>query len=76
MEKNLLVQRVKDENDRRIVKVISLPKGHEVIEKVIAKRQAYIRDSIKNMDVSDSKDFIKYLEIIYSSCDCCKKNRN
>lgn len=44
MEKNELVQRVRDENDRRVVRIHLLPEGERVIEEVIIKRQDYLRE--------------------------------
>ena len=44
MEKNELVLRVRDENDRRVVRIHLLPEGERVIEEVIIKRQDYLRD--------------------------------
>jgi MarR family transcriptional regulator, organic hydroperoxide resistance regulator len=44
MEKNELVQRVRDENDRRVVRIHLLPEGERVIQEVIIKRQDYLRD--------------------------------
>ena len=44
MEKNELVLRIRDENDRRVVRIHLLPEGERVIEEVIIKRQDYLRD--------------------------------
>lgn len=48
MEKNELVKRVKDENDRRVVRIHLLPEGKRIIDEVIKKRQEYLRDLLKN----------------------------
>ncbi|MCM3759725.1 MarR family transcriptional regulator [Alkalihalobacillus oceani] len=42
MEKNELVERVKDKNDRRVVRIHLLRKGQTIIEEVIKKRQDYL----------------------------------
>ena len=34
MERNELVKRVKDENDRRIVRIVVLDKGHDLIKEI------------------------------------------
>ncbi|MBM6619789.1 MarR family winged helix-turn-helix transcriptional regulator [Bacillus suaedaesalsae] len=44
MEKNELVVRVKDENDRRVVRIHLLPEGGRIIEEVIEKRQKYLEE--------------------------------
>lgn len=43
MEKHELVQRVRDENDRRVVRIHLLPEGERIIQEVIIKRQEYLR---------------------------------
>ncbi|WP_175990838.1 MarR family winged helix-turn-helix transcriptional regulator [Bacillus sp. Marseille-Q1617] len=43
MEKNELVERVKDENDRRVVRIHMLKEGERIIEEVIEKRQNYLQ---------------------------------
>lgn len=48
MEKNELVKRVKDPNDRRVVRIHLLEEGERVIEEVILKRQVYLKDLLKN----------------------------
>lgn len=44
MEKNELVVRVKDDNDRRVVRIHLLPEGGRIIEEVIEKRQKYLAE--------------------------------
>lgn len=48
MEKNELVKRVKDPNDRRVVRIHLLEEGERVIEEVILKRQVYLKELLKN----------------------------
>ncbi|MFE8703791.1 MarR family winged helix-turn-helix transcriptional regulator [Cytobacillus sp. FJAT-54145] len=48
MEKNQLVMRVKDPNDRRVVRIHLLEEGERVIEEVIKKRQLYLQEVLKN----------------------------
>lgn len=52
MERNELVKRVKDENDRRIVRIFVLPKGHELIKLVMENRINYIESIINELDES------------------------
>lgn len=48
MEKNQLVKRIKDEKDRRVVRVHLLDEGVRVIDEVIKKRQKYLSEVLKN----------------------------
>ncbi|MHC0037437.1 MarR family winged helix-turn-helix transcriptional regulator [Pseudoneobacillus sp. C159] len=48
MEKNTLVMRVKDPNDRRVVRIHLLEEGERIIEEVIDKRQAYLQGVLKD----------------------------
>jgi MarR family transcriptional regulator, organic hydroperoxide resistance regulator len=48
MEKNELVKRVKDPNDRRVVRIHLLSEGERIIEEVIKKRQVYLQEVLKN----------------------------
>ncbi|KQL57551.1 MULTISPECIES: MarR family winged helix-turn-helix transcriptional regulator [Bacillaceae] len=46
MEKNELVSRVKDESDRRVVRIHLKTKGQEIILEVIKKRQHYLAEML------------------------------
>jgi DNA-binding MarR family transcriptional regulator len=48
MEKNLLVERVKDPSDRRVVRIHLLEEGKRIIDEVIKKRQVYLEEILKN----------------------------
>lgn len=48
MEKNQLVVRVKDPNDRRVVRIHLLSEGERIIDEVIKKRQLYLQDVLVN----------------------------
>lgn len=58
MEKNELVKRVKDEKDRRVVRIHLLEEGKRIIDEVIKKRQVYLQDVLVNF----SSDEIKLLK--------------
>ncbi|MBM7555038.1 DNA-binding MarR family transcriptional regulator [Thalassobacillus pellis] len=49
MEKNNLVERVKDPKDRRVVRIHVLEKGTHIIHEVIEKRQGYLEKVLKNV---------------------------
>ncbi|AIE60954.1 MarR family winged helix-turn-helix transcriptional regulator [Bacillus methanolicus] len=53
MEKNKLVMRVKDPNDRRVVRIHLLEEGGRIIEEVIKKRQAYLQEVLRNYSVEE-----------------------
>ncbi|KKK38289.1 MarR family transcriptional regulator [Mesobacillus campisalis] len=53
MEKNKLVMRVKDPNDRRVVRIHLLEEGERIIDEVIKKRQVYLQEVLK--DFSDGE---------------------
>ncbi len=50
MEKNQLVQRVRNEQDRRVVQIHLLKEGERIIEEVIVKRQNYLREILSDFD--------------------------
>ncbi|WP_246940982.1 MarR family winged helix-turn-helix transcriptional regulator [Bacillus pinisoli] len=62
MEKNQLVVRVKDENDRRVVRIHLLEEGARIIEDVIDKRQGYLAEVLSSF----TKDEIVVLEKLLS----------
>ncbi|MEW5320869.1 MarR family transcriptional regulator [Geobacillus thermoleovorans] len=54
MERNGLVARVRDEHDRRVVRIHLLEKGERIIEEVIEKRQrdlAYVLESFSDEEI-------------------------
>ncbi|WP_040207738.1 MarR family winged helix-turn-helix transcriptional regulator [Neobacillus jeddahensis] len=55
MEKNLLVERVKDPNDRRVVRIHLLEEGNRIIDEVIKKRQVYLEEVLKNFSAEEMK---------------------
>lgn len=55
MEKNNLVIRIKDTNDRRVVRIHLLEEGARIIDEVIKKRQKYLMEVLKNFSVNEIK---------------------
>ncbi|MDF1506931.1 MarR family transcriptional regulator [Robertmurraya sp. DFI.2.37] len=53
MEKNELVKRVKDPNDRRVVRIHLLEEGERIIDEVIKKRQAYLQEVLRNFSAEE-----------------------
>lgn len=57
MEKNDLVMRVKDEKDRRVVRIHLLEEGGRIIDEVIKKRQQYLSDVLSNFSDTEIASF-------------------
>lgn len=53
MEKSQLVMRVKDPNDRRVVRIHLLEEGERIIDEVIKKRQLYLQEVLKNFSIEE-----------------------
>jgi MarR family transcriptional regulator, organic hydroperoxide resistance regulator len=53
MEKNKLVMRVKDPNDRRVVRIHLLAEGERIIDEVIKKRQVYLQEVLVNFSTEE-----------------------
>lgn len=58
MEKNELVERVKDTNDRRVVRIHLLDKGKKIIREVIQQRQVYLQNVLEDF-TQDNVDFLE-----------------
>ncbi len=65
MEKNELVQRVRDEQDRRVVRIHLLPEGERIIQEVIEKRQNYLRDLLQEFEVDEAQELLKLLKKLH-----------
>ena len=55
MEKTELVERVKDNKDRRVVRIHLLQEGERIIEEVILKRQQYLQEVLKDFSGEEIK---------------------
>ncbi|PYZ93676.1 MarR family transcriptional regulator [Salipaludibacillus keqinensis] len=58
MEKNELVERVKDTNDRRVVRIHLLDRGATIIREVINERQAYLQNVLGDFS-TENVDFLE-----------------
>ena len=65
MEKNDLVQRVRDELDRRVVRIHLLPEGERVIQEVISKRQQYLQDILVEFNEQELQDLLDNLQKLH-----------
>lgn len=65
MEKGRLVERKRDEKDKRVVIVKVLPKGYEILEEVLNKRREYLKGKLKNFSVEEMDNLNNNLEKLY-----------
>ncbi|GAF64141.1 MarR family winged helix-turn-helix transcriptional regulator [Alkalihalobacillus trypoxylicola] len=66
MEKNKLVERVKDQNDRRVVRIHMLNIGQEIIEEVVHQRQEYLREVLNNFSKEDVDFLEKSMKVLFA----------
>ncbi|WP_090082088.1 MarR family winged helix-turn-helix transcriptional regulator [Lentibacillus persicus] len=74
LEKNDLVERVKDESDRRVVRIHILSKGRTIIEEVIQKRQQYLGNVLGNFSVEQTETLNEMLTYLYEEMHHLKHN--
>ena len=66
MEKNELVMRVKDDKDRRVVRIHLLDEGERIIEEVINKRQHYLNEVLIDFTEEEVELLSKGLNRLHS----------
>lgn len=62
MERNGLIERVRDTNDRRVIRLRVLDKGSVVIDEVLVARRDYLSTILTEVDVPDKERLIQSLE--------------
>ncbi|GGB27988.1 MarR family transcriptional regulator [Virgibacillus dakarensis] len=65
MEKNKLVERVRDVNDRRVVRIHVLKKGRSIIEEVITKRQEYLGEILQSFSLEQTGTLNELLSLLH-----------
>lgn len=65
MEKNELVERIRDSNDRRVVRIQVLEKGKTIIHEVITERQKYLGDVLQNFSHEQTLQLDTLLSLLY-----------
>jgi len=65
MEKNKLVERVRDLKDRRVVRIHVLQKGEQIIHEVIEKRQDYLKEVLKDIPTDDVETLNNLLHVLH-----------
>ncbi len=65
MENNNLVVRKKDEKDKRVVRVEVLPKGYEIMEKVLEERVKFLESKMEGLEIEKRAVLREGLESLY-----------
>ncbi|MGX9135486.1 MarR family winged helix-turn-helix transcriptional regulator [Rummeliibacillus sp. JY-2-4R] len=65
MERNELVQRIRDNQDRRVVRIHLLKEGERIIEEVIEQRQNYLTDIVKDFNNEEVQSLSILLSKLY-----------
>ncbi len=67
MEKSNLVKRVRDDEDRRVVRVQVMEDGHKLISKVLHARRSYLADVLSEVDKKDRGFILDGISKIYKN---------
>lgn len=62
MERNGLIERVRDTADRRVIRLRVLPKGNSIIDEVLEARRSYLATTLSELDVADKERLIQSLD--------------
>ncbi len=65
MEKTELVKRKKDDKDKRVVRIEVLPKGFDILEKVLEKRRKFLANKLEKIDDKQKEILNKGLNELY-----------
>ncbi|MBM0067178.1 MarR family winged helix-turn-helix transcriptional regulator [Alkalicoccobacillus gibsonii] len=76
MEKSELVARVKDANDRRVVRIHLLEKGKTIIHEVIVKRQDYLEDILADFSQEQVDTLEKSLNLLQDHMKTVKNKKS
>ncbi|MFD2169051.1 MarR family winged helix-turn-helix transcriptional regulator [Tumebacillus lipolyticus] len=66
MERNQLVERVRDKSDRRVVRLHMMEKGRDLIERVLVKRREHVGKALQFVQVEDLQPLVASLKEIYT----------
>ena len=66
MERDGLVSRVRDSNDRRVVRLRVLEKGFEMIQQVLNNRKRYLNEILGHLSREEIEALKKSLESLYT----------
>ncbi len=65
MEKSELVARIKDDKDKRVVRVEVLKKGHDILDEVLKKRIEFLDSKLINLSDEEKENLDKGLDLLY-----------
>lgn len=65
MEKNELVKREKDQKDKRVVRVVVLSKGHDILKRVLERRISFLEIKLDGLSVTEVEGLESALEKLY-----------
>jgi len=65
MEKNQVVKRVRGKQDRRVVNIYLLPRGNEILNKVMKARRQWLANVLSHLSVEERKNIKKHLTVVY-----------
>ena len=65
MEKSELVIRKKDDKDKRVVRIEVLPKGFEILEKVLERRREFLKSTLNDFRTEEKEMLNKVLRRLY-----------
>lgn len=69
MEKNNLLERVRDNKDRRVVRIHLLDEGRKIIEDVLERRSDYLETVLSEMDEDQFNNIANSLNLLYNAMD-------
>lgn len=69
MEKNNLLERVRDNKDRRVVRIHLLDEGRKIIEDVLERRSDYLETVLSEMDEDQFNNITNSLNLLYNAMD-------
>lgn len=69
MEKNNLLERVRDNKDRRVVRIHLLDEGRKIIEDVLERRSDYLESVLLEMDEDQFNNIANSLNLLYNAMD-------
>lgn len=75
LEKNKLVERFRDTNDRRVVRIHVLDKGKQIIKEVIEKRQEYLKNVLSNFSKDQSEHLNELLQLLHTEMDAHRHSK-
>lgn len=69
MEKNNLVERVRNNKDRRVVRIHLLDEGRKIIEDVLERRSDYLESILLEMNEEQVNNIANSLNLLYNAMD-------